>query len=111
MLNKIKQKILEGIFNNKTQTITAAAILIGAASLGSRLLGMIRQRLLVGAFGAGDTLDAYFAAFQVPDFAYNLLILATLSVAFIPVFCEYLNRDKTEAWRIANSILNLVFIA
>ncbi|OGZ34150.1 MAG: murein biosynthesis integral membrane protein MurJ [Candidatus Portnoybacteria bacterium RBG_19FT_COMBO_36_7] len=111
MLNKIKQKILERIFNNKTQTITSAAILIGAASLASRVLGMIRQRLLVGSFGASDTLDAYFAAFQVPDFAYNLLILATLSVAFIPVFCEYLNRDKTEAWRIANSILNLVFIA
>jgi putative peptidoglycan lipid II flippase len=110
MLNKIKQKVLEGIFSNKSQSITTAAILIGAASLGSRLLGMVRQRLLVGTFGASDKLDAYFAAFQVPDFAYNLLILSTLSVAFIPVFCEYLNRDKQEAWRIANSILNLVFI-
>lgn len=110
MLNKIKQKILGGIFSNKAQTITSAAILIGVASLGSRLLGMVRQRLLVGTFGAGDKLDAYFAAFQVPDLAYNFLILATLSVAFIPVFCEYLNRDKKEAWRIANSILNLIII-
>jgi putative peptidoglycan lipid II flippase len=110
MLNKIKERILAGIFNNKTQSITSAAILIGAASLASRLLGMIRQRLLVGTFGAGNNLDAYFAAFQIPDLAYNFLILATLSVAFIPVFCEYLNRDKEEAWRIANSMLNLIII-
>lgn len=110
MFDKIKQRILGGIFNNKTQSITSAAILIGAASLASRLLGMVRQRMLVGAFGAGDRLDAYFAAFQIPDFAFNLLILATLSVAFIPVFCDYLNRDKKEAWRIANSILNLTII-
>ncbi len=110
MFNKIKQKILGGIFSNKAQTITSAAILIGAAALGSRLLGMIRQRLLVGTFGAGDKLDAYFAAFQVPDLAYNFLILATLSVAFIPIFCDYLNRDKKEAWHIANSILNLIII-
>ena len=110
MFNKIKEKILGGIFNNKTQSITSAAILIGTASLASRLLGMIRQRLLVGTFGAGDKLDAYFAAFQVPDLAYNFLILATLSVAFIPIFCDYLNRDKKEAWRIANSVLNLTII-
>lgn len=110
MLNNLKKKILGGIFNNRTESIASAAILIGAASLASRVLGMVRQRLLVGTFGVGDRLDAYFAAFQVPDFAFNLLILATLSVAFIPVFCEYLNRDKNQAWRIANSVLNLTII-
>lgn len=98
------------LFNNQFQTITSAAIILGTASLASRFLGMIRERLLVGAFGTGDNLDAYFAAFQIPNFAYNLLILATLSVAFIPVFCQYLNQDKEQAWRIANSVLNLTII-
>lgn len=85
-------------------------MILGAATLASSLLGVVRQRLLVGAFGVGNSLDAYFAAFQIPNFAYNLLISATLSVAFIPVFCEYLNKDKDEAWHIANSVLNLTAI-
>lgn len=106
----MKNKFFERIFDNHPQGIASAALLLGAASLASKFLGMIRERLLVGAFGAGDKLDAYFAAFQIPNFAFNLLISATLSVAFIPVFCEYLDRDRQEAWRIANSVLNLIII-
>jgi putative peptidoglycan lipid II flippase len=106
----MKSKFFERFLNNHSQNIASAALLLGVASLASRFLGMIRERLLVGAFGAGDSLDAYFAAFQIPNFAFNLLISATLSVAFIPVFCDYLNRDRQEAWRIANSVLNLTII-
>ena len=106
----MKFKFFHYFVNNHSQTIASAAIVLGAASLASRFLGVIRARLLVGAFGVGDALDAYFAAFQIPDFAFNLLVSATLSVAFIPVFCEFLNRDKEEAWRLANSILNLMII-
>ena len=103
-------KIFSRFLNIQSKTITSAAVLLGVAGLASRFLGMIRERLLVGTFGAGNILDGFFAAFQIPDFAYNLLIAATLSVAFIPVFCEYLNTDKKEAWRIANSILNIVIL-
>ena len=108
MLGRIASTIKDRFFNTRTQTVTAGAIMLGATFLASRLLGLIRSRLLVSAFGIGGTLDAYFAAFQVPDFAYNLLISATLGVSFIPVFCEYLVKDKQEAWRIANSVLNLI---
>ncbi len=110
MINEVKNKILGRLFNDHTQNIASAAVILGAATLVSCLLGMVRQRLLVGAFGIGDNLDAYFAAFQVPNFAYNLLISATLSVAFIPVFCDYLGKDKDAAWRIASSVLNLTVI-
>ncbi len=110
MIQKIKNKIMARLFDNHTQNIASAAMILGAATLASSLLGVVRQRLLIGQFGVGNSLDAYFAAFQIPNFAYNLLISATLSVAFIPVFCEYLNKDKDEAWRIANSVLNLTAI-
>lgn len=99
------------IFISRPLGIGGAAFILSVFSLASRLLGLLRERLLVGAFGTGDQLDAYFAAFQIPNFAFNLLISATLSVAFIPVFCEYLNRDKEQAWRVANSVLNLTIIA
>lgn len=109
MIQEIRKRITR-LFDSHTQNIATAAMVLGAATLASSLLGVVRQRLLIGQFGVGNSLDAYFAAFQIPNFAYNLLISATLSVAFIPVFCEYLNKDKDEAWRIANSVLNLTAI-
>lgn len=89
------------------QSITGAALVIGASSFLSRVLGVLRERMLVGTFGVGDSLDVYYASFQAPNFLYNLLILGTLSVAFIPVFVEWFERDKKEAWKISAGIFNI----
>ncbi len=106
----MNNQILSRLLNGQSKSVTSAAVILAIAGLASRFLGMIRQRMMVGAFGAGNTLDSYFAAFQIPDFAFNLLIAATLSAAFIPVFCEYLEKDRQEAWKIASSVLNLIII-
>ena len=81
-------------------------MIVGFFTLVSRLTGLVRDRLFASTFGAGDILDSYYAAFRVPDFVFNLLILGTLSVAFIPVFAELLVLDKEKANRTANTILN-----
>ncbi|NQV00013.1 MAG: murein biosynthesis integral membrane protein MurJ [Parcubacteria group bacterium] len=92
--------------------ISRGAFILGIASLLSRLLGLVRDRLFASTFGAGDMLDAYYAAFRIPDFVFNLLILGALSSAFVPVFIKYLSKDKKdEAWEIANSLLNILFLA
>ena len=65
---------------------------MAVASLVSRLFGLIRDRTLAAHFGAGDVLDAYFAAFKIPDLIFNLLILGALSSAFIPIFTEYIQK-------------------
>lgn len=78
------------------------------AALASRLMGLARDRLLASTFGAGDTLDVYYAAFRIPDLVYNLLILGALSAAFIPVFTSLISKNQEkEAWKLANGILNL----
>jgi putative peptidoglycan lipid II flippase len=75
------------------------------------MLGLVRDRLFASKFGAGDMLDAYYAAFRIPDFVFNLLILGALSSAFVPVFVKYLSKDKKdEAWKIANSLLNVLLL-
>ena len=51
--------MIKKLFNSQTKTITSAAIIIGAASLLSRLLGVLRDRVLAGEFGAGPNLDMY----------------------------------------------------
>jgi putative peptidoglycan lipid II flippase len=90
----------------KNFNLGKATAIIAVFTLVSRLVGFLRELLLASHFGAGDTLDIYYTAFRLPDTVYNLLILGTLSVAFIPVFNEYYLKDRKQAQRIANSVLN-----
>ncbi|MFA5010030.1 MAG: murein biosynthesis integral membrane protein MurJ [Patescibacteria group bacterium] len=93
-----------------TSSILEATAVLAVASLVSRIFGLVRDRTLAAHFGAGDVMDAYFAAFKIPDFVFNLLILGALSSAFIPIFTEYLHRngeDKEEAWGVVNSLINI----
>jgi len=87
-------------------TIGRAALLIGCLTLVSRLVGFFRQYLFASTFGLSDTLDVYVAAFRIPDTVFNLLILGTLSAAFIPVFSKYYIKDKQRAMQITNTVLN-----
>lgn len=98
------------ILNGKSKTITSAAIILAVTSLASRFLGLLRDRLLAGHFGAGDTLDVYYAAFRIPDLVYNLLVMGALSAGFIPVFVSlWQNKENSrEAWKFVNGILNIL---
>jgi putative peptidoglycan lipid II flippase len=88
--------------------VISAAFIITIAGLASRILGLIRDRFLAATFGAGDTLDIYYAAFRIPDLIYNILILGALSAAFIPVFTGLISQKKEkQAWDIANGMMNL----
>ncbi len=103
--------MIKSLLNGESKTITSAAIIVGAASLASRFLGIVRDRILAGEFGAGDTLDTYYAAFRIPDLIFNLLVLGALSAGFIPLFTQYLQRqEKDKAWRLTNEILNILII-
>ena len=62
-------------FNHEISNIHAAALLLGAAGLLSRILGIFRDRLLASHFGAGRELDIYYAAFQIPDFMSIVFLL------------------------------------
>lgn len=104
--------MIKRLLNGQTKTITSAAIIIGAASLTSRFLGVIRDRILAGEFGAGHILDTYYAAFRVPDLVFNLLVLGALSAGFIPIFTQYLkSENRQKAWDLANQILNALFVS
>ncbi len=103
--------------NGQSRTITSAAIILAITSLASRFLGLLRDRLLAGQFGAGDTLDVYYAAFRIPDLVFNLLVFGALVAGFIPTFLSYWRADagdnqkvSAEGWRFVNVILNLFFI-
>lgn len=94
------------------QSVLGGAIIIGAASVLSRILGLVRDRMLSTQFGAGPELDAYFTAFKVPDFIFNILVLGVLSASFVPVFIERKKKNsKEDAMEMANSVLNLIAVS
>jgi len=100
------------LFYNQTEGITRAAFIISFFSLASKLLGLLRDRILAGAFGAGDTLDMYYAAFRIPDTIFNLLIIGALSASFIPILSKYYYKgDTARFYKVANNVLNLFAVA
>lgn len=89
-----------------------ASLILTVAALASRLLGWIRLLVIGSQFGASRELDAYFAAFRIPDAIFQLVVAGALSAALIPVFSSYRARgQEEEAWRLASSVINLVLIA
>jgi len=108
----IKRLVNNKFLNEKpTESVTAAAFIISLAGIASRLLGLVRDRILAGQFGAGDTLDAYYAAFRIPDLIYNLIIVGALSAAFIPVFTELVTKNKEEdAWKLSSGVLIILLL-
>jgi len=89
--------------------IGAAALLLSASVLLSRVLGYGREVLLAYRAGAGADTDAYYAAFQIPDLLNYLLAGGALSIAFVPLYTRHLARDDSEgAERLFATVLGTV---
>jgi putative peptidoglycan lipid II flippase len=94
------------------RVLVTASLILTIAALASRLLGWIRLLVIGSQFGASRELDAYFAAFRIPDAIFQLVVAGALSAALIPVFAGYRARGQDrEAWQLASSVINLVLIA
>ena len=87
---------------SQARSITAAAFVVAAASLVSRILGVLRDRVLASEFGAGVELDIYYAAFRIPDMIYNLIVIGALSAGFIPVLAKFKD-NKEQAWALVSA--------
>ena len=95
------------ILNSQSKSISSASLILAVSSLMSAVLGLLRDRLLAGTFGAGDKLDVYYSAFTVPDFIALILIFGAISAAVIPIFSGYLIKSKDEAWKYFSTLLNV----
>src|SRR6185312_15142499 len=88
------------------------AALVGAGILGSRLVGLVRERIFAHFFGSSDAADAFKAAFRIPNLLQNLFGEGVLSASFIPVYAALLARgEEKEARRIAGAVLALLALA
>ena len=102
--------MFKNILNHQTKNINSAAFILAGASFISILLGLFRDRLLARNFGLGDELDIYYAAFRIPDFISMVLMLGAIGAAIIPIFSEYLVKNREEAFKYLSNLLNLFLI-
>src|SRR5437867_3558780 len=95
-----------------TQRIsTRATGIVGIAILCSRVLGLVRELLFAGLFGAGKNLDAFLMAFRVPNMLRDLFAEGALSAAFITTFSKKIATEGDQsAWRLANKVATLTAV-
>jgi putative peptidoglycan lipid II flippase len=95
-MNKVSEK----------RNISKAAGTVGFYTLLSRILGLVRDVVVAAFFGSGMAADAFFVAFRIPNLLRRLFAEGSLTIAFIPVFTEYLARKTREdAFQMARAVL------
>ena len=91
--------------------VTAAAGVVSAATLLSRIFGYIRDMVFAWLFGVGPVSDAFIAAFRIPNLFRRLFGEGSLSISLVPVFTEfYIHHGKDEAFKLARSAIRVLAI-
>lgn len=112
-----EEKESEGFSQNVAQepaeivTVSKKAGMVGFYTFLSRIFGLGRDTLIAYLLGAKEAADAFYVAFRIPNLLRRLLAEGALTISFIPVFSEYLKKDKKEAKEIADytfTILTLI---
>ncbi|MBL4744713.1 MAG: murein biosynthesis integral membrane protein MurJ [Cycloclasticus sp.] len=80
-----------------SKTLMKSTAIVGSMTMISRVLGFIRDIVIARFFGAGESTDAFFVAFKIPNFMRRLFAEGAFSQAFVPVLSEYKETQSTEA--------------
>ncbi len=89
-----------------------SAGIVALSTLCSRILGLVRDVLMAGYFGAARTADVFFIAFMIPNLFRRLVAEGALTISFIPVYTETLiNKGDDEAEQLAVKVMTMQSIA
>jgi len=86
-----------------------AAYLLASFALLSQVLALVRDKLLAFTFGAGHSLDVYYAAFRIPDFLFASVGSLVSASILLPYFIERFSKDKEEGRSFSDSVFTLFF--
>ena len=89
--------------------LARAGLVVTGAFLASRALGWLRVVVLGNLYGASAELDAYYAAFRIPDLVFQLVAAGAIASSLVPVLSGLIAHGERErAWRVASTVLNLM---
>ncbi len=100
---------LSGRIHEARRGVLGASVVVSGLSAAGFLANFALQIVLAASFGATVQMDAYLAATTVPTLV-TAVLLSSLNTILVPVFIQYEHRDQAEAWRVANTVINLVVI-
>jgi len=102
---------MQQVKNSENSKVARAAGIVGISTMVSRVFGFLRDMVVAALFGAGLASDAFFVAFRIPNLLRRLIGEGSLTVSFVPVFTEYLQKkSKEEALELANTAFTLLSI-
>jgi putative peptidoglycan lipid II flippase len=81
------------------------ALVLSVLSLGYFAAGIVRNRVFANTFGASAELDAYYAAFRLPEIALDVLVAAGLTAPFVPIYTTLRRDDEAAANRFGQTVL------
>lgn len=88
-----------------------SAGIVSAATMVSRILGLVRDQSIAYFFGASKHTDVFFVSFGIPNLLRRLFGEGALNAAFVPVFSDYLeNKSQRESHRLASNTFNFLFL-
>jgi putative peptidoglycan lipid II flippase len=91
--------------------VPRGAILLSVLTFGSYLMGLVRDRILTRTFGAGAELDAFNAAFVIPELSLGIVVASGVAAPFVPIFSGLRREQEPEALAFGQTILTLAVIA
>jgi putative peptidoglycan lipid II flippase len=98
------------LINKEISGLHQAAYLLGFFAITAQVLALIRDRLLAASFGAGQTLDLYYAAFRIPDFIF-ITVGSMVSVSvLIPFLMDKIKDGPEEGRRFIGNIFTFFFL-
>src|ERR1700761_771375 len=91
--DSLVSRLLRVLRPSHQHTAFSATLLLMGSVMASRALGYLREMYIAWAFGAGHQTDAYFAAFQIPDYLNYILAGGTASITFISIYTRHISSN------------------
>lgn len=102
---------MEPVAKTEKESITKATGVLSAATVSSRIAGLVRDMVVAAVFGAGLLTDAFFVAFTIPNLLRRFFAEGSLTAAFVPTFTDVLHREGTdEAQRVLRICWTLLLL-
>ncbi len=90
---------------NRVHTMGIAALIMGGSVFLSRIMGLVRDKVISWQYGASPEADVYFTAFVIPDFINYLLAGGYVSITLIPLLAKRFEEDVSDGWRFFSTVL------
>jgi putative peptidoglycan lipid II flippase len=96
---------IDRLFGRLERFVPQGALLLSVLTFASYAMGLVRDRIFAGTFGAGRELDAYNAAFVLPELLFDVVIAGGLAAPFVPVFTAVATEDRAAADDFGRTVL------